>query len=76
MRLDREFNMNVITTVPNVSYNIYDKHGEMKEVHNPAGMPDQTEIDHIEEPYIRASIIAVPFPFIFLDQASLHYSRI
>ena len=56
-RLDREFNMNVITTVPNVNYNIYDKHGEMKEVHNPAGMPDQTEIDHIEEPYIRASII-------------------
>ena len=56
-RLDREFNMNVITAVPNVSYNIYDKHGEMKEVHNPAGMPDQTEIDHIEEPYIRASII-------------------
>ena len=56
-RLEREFNMNVITTVPNVSYNIYDKHGEMKEVHNPAGMPDQTEIDHIEEPYIRASII-------------------
>lgn len=56
-RLGREFNMNVITTVPNVSYNIYDKHGEMKEVHNPAGMPDQTEIDHIEEPYIRASII-------------------
>jgi len=56
-RLDREFNMNVITTVPNVSYHIFDKHGEMKEVHNPAGMPDQTEIDHIEEPYIRASII-------------------
>lgn len=56
-RLDREFNMNVITTVPNVSYNIYDKHGEMTEVHNPAGMPDQTEIDYIEEPYIRASII-------------------
>ena len=56
-RLDREFNMNVITTVPNVSYNIYDKHMEMKEVHNPAGMPDAMEIDHIEEPYIRASII-------------------
>lgn len=56
-RLDREFSMNVITTVPNVSYNIYDKHGDMLEVHNPAGMPDQTEIDHIEEPYIRASII-------------------
>ncbi|RKV73051.1 MAG: elongation factor 4 [Alloprevotella sp.] len=56
-RLDREFNMNVITTVPNVSYKIYDKHMEMKEVHNPAGMPDAMEIDHIEEPYIRASII-------------------
>ena len=56
-RLDREFNMNVITTVPNVSYHIFDKHGEMKEVHNPAGMPEATEVDHIEEPYIRASII-------------------
>lgn len=56
-RLDREFNMNVITTVPNVSYHIFDKHGEMKEVHNPAGMPEAMEIDHIEEPYIRASII-------------------
>ncbi len=56
-RLDREFNMDVITTVPNVSYNIYDKHGEMTEVHNPGGMPDPTYIDHIEEPFIRASII-------------------
>ena len=56
-RLDREFDMNVITTVPNVSYNVYLKDGTMKEVHNPAGMPDLTEIDHIEEPYIRASII-------------------
>lgn len=56
-RLEREFNMSVITTVPNVSYHIFDKHGEMHEVHNPAGMPDQTEIEHIEEPYIRASII-------------------
>ena len=56
-RLDREFNMNVITTVPNVSYNVYDKHNTLIEVHNPAGMPDAMEIDHIEEPYIRASII-------------------
>ncbi|EHG24377.1 GTP-binding protein lepA [Alloprevotella rava F0323] len=56
-RLDREFNMNVITTVPNVSYNVYDKHLNMLEVHNPAGMPDATDVDHIEEPYIRASII-------------------
>jgi len=56
-RLDREFDMSVITTVPNVSYMVYDKHGEAKEVHNPSGMPDITLIDHIEEPYIRASVI-------------------
>lgn len=56
-RLDREFNMNVITTVPNVNYHVFDRHGNMLEVHNPAGMPDVTEIEHIEEPYIRASII-------------------
>ncbi len=56
-RLDREFNMDVITTVPNVSYNVYRKDGTMVEVHNPAGMPDLTEIDRIEEPYIRASVI-------------------
>ena len=56
-RLDREFNMDVITTVPNVSYLVYDKQGEVKEVHNPAGMPEQTLIDHIEEPYIHASVI-------------------
>ena len=56
-RLDREFDMDVITTVPNVSYNVYTKDGGMKEVHNPAGMPDLTEIDRIEEPYIRASVI-------------------
>lgn len=56
-RLDREFNMDVITTVPNVSYMVYDKQGNEKEVHNPSGLPDQTMIDHIEEPFIRASII-------------------
>ena len=56
-RLDREFNMDVITTVPNVSYMCYDKQGGVKEVHNPSGLPDQTLIDHIEEPYIKASII-------------------
>ena len=56
-RLDREFDMNVITTVPNVSYKVFDKQGEVKEVHNPSGMPEITLIDHIEEPFIRASII-------------------
>ena len=56
-RLDREFNMDVITTVPNVSYMVYDKHGNAKEVHNPSGLPEQTLIEHIEEPFIRATII-------------------
>lgn len=56
-RLGREFIMDVITTVPNVSYKVYDKKGNVTEVHNPSGLPEQTLIDHIEEPYIRASII-------------------
>ena len=56
-RLGREFNMEVITTVPNVSYMVYDKHGDAKEVHNPSGLPEATLIEHIEEPYIRATII-------------------
>ncbi|MEJ5304035.1 MAG: elongation factor 4 [Bacteroidales bacterium] len=56
-RLDREFNMDVITTVPNVSYKVFTTRGEESEVHNPSGLPDPTYIDHIEEPYIRANII-------------------
>jgi GTP-binding protein LepA len=56
-RLGREFDMDVITTVPNVSYKVYDKKGAVTEVHNPSGLPELTLIDHIEEPYIRASII-------------------
>lgn len=56
-RLGREFDMDVITTVPNVSYRVFDKQGNMKEVHNPSGLPDLTLIDHIEEPYIRATVI-------------------
>ena len=56
-RLSREFNMDVITTVPNVSYRVFDKKGNMTEVHNPSGLPEVTLIDHIEEPYIRSSII-------------------
>ncbi len=58
-RLSREFNMEVITTVPNVSYKVYDKKGNMTEVHNPAGLPDPTLIERIEEPYINASIITL-----------------
>ena len=56
-RLEREFNMDVITTVPNVSYHVFDKKGNMKEVHNPSELPDPALIDRIEEPFIRASII-------------------
>ena len=56
-RLDREFNMDVITTVPNVSYIVHTKKGEEIEVHNPGGLPDPTLIDHIDEPFIRASVI-------------------
>jgi GTP-binding protein LepA len=56
-RLEREFDMNVITTVPNVSYKVVTTKGEVVEVHNPSGLPDQKYIDHIEEPYIRAQII-------------------
>jgi len=56
-RLGREFDMDVITTVPNVSYKVYDKKGNCAEVHNPSGLPEATLIDHIEEPYIRATVI-------------------
>ena len=57
-RLDREFDMDVITTVPNVSFKCYKTDGEMIEVHNPSGLPEVTKIDHIEEPYIIAQIIS------------------
>lgn len=57
-RLDREFDMNVITTVPNVSYKVVTHKGETVEVHNPSGLPDQKYIDHIEEPYIIAQVIS------------------
>ena len=57
-RLFREFNMDVITTVPNVSYKVYTTQGEVLDVHNPSGLPAPTLIDHIEEPFIRAQIIS------------------
>ena len=56
-RLDREFEMNVITTVPNVSYMVYDRKKVETEVHNPSGLPDLALIERIEEPYIKAQII-------------------
>ena len=56
-RLGREFDMDFITTVPNVSYLVHDKKGNVTEVHNPSGLPEATLIDYIEEPYIRATII-------------------
>ena len=57
-RLFREFGMDVITTVPNVSYKVYTTQGECIDVHNPSGLPPVTLIDHIEEPYIRAQVIS------------------
>ena len=57
-RLFREFDMDVITTVPNVSYKVYTSKHEVSDVHNPSGLPAPTLIDHIEEPYIRAQIIS------------------
>lgn len=56
-RLEREFNMTVITTVPNVSYHCYDKKGEMLVVNNPSDLPDPSKIDYIDEPLITANII-------------------
>ncbi len=57
-RLDREFDMDVITTVPNVSFNVISTKGELVEVHNPSGLPVSTAIDHIEEPFIIAQVIS------------------
>ncbi len=56
-RLEREFNMNVITTVPNVSYKVHTTKGEVIDIHNPSGLPNPSEVDFIEEPYIKAQVI-------------------
>ena len=56
-RLDREFDMDVINTVPNVSYKVYTTKGEVLDVYNPSGLPEPTYIEHMEEPYIMANII-------------------
>ncbi|MCQ2284948.1 MAG: translation elongation factor 4 [Bacteroidales bacterium] len=57
-RLDREFDQDVIATVPNVSYKVQTTKKQWIDVYNPSGMPEPTEIDHVEEPYIRAQIIS------------------
>ena len=57
-RLFREFDMDVVTTVPNVSYKVYTMQGEVIDVHNPSGLPSPTSIERIEEPFIRAQIIS------------------
>jgi GTP-binding protein LepA len=62
-RLEREFNLDLITTAPSVVYRVHLTNGEMKELHNPADMPEETRIDHIEEPWIKATII-VPDEYI------------
>ena len=56
-RLEREFNLDLITTAPSVIYHIYMNNGTMKELHNPADMPDVTYIDRIEEPWIKATVL-------------------
>ena len=59
-RLEREFDMTIITTVPQVSYNAYLTNGEMEVINNPADMPEVQRIDHFEEPYIKAEVITKP----------------
>ncbi len=59
-RLEREYDMTIITTVPQVSYQAYLNNGEELVIHNPADMPDVTRIDHIDEPYIKAQVITKP----------------
>ena len=79
-RLFREFDMDVITTVPNVSYKVYTTQGEVMDVHNPSGLPAPTLIDHIEEPYIRAQIISKteffgPIMKLWLDRRAVLISQ-
>jgi GTP-binding protein LepA len=56
-RIEREYNINLITTAPSVVYHVYMKDGTMQELHNPADMPDMTYVDHLEEPRIKATIL-------------------
>lgn len=62
-RLEREYNLSLITTAPSVNYKVYKTNGEMIEVDNPAKLPPPTEIDYIEEPYVKATTI-VPKDFV------------
>ena len=79
-RLGREFDMDVITTVPNVSYKVYDKKGNEMEVHNPSGLPDPTLIERIEEPYLdhrfyRSDNDALPWQARRAGEAGLHFGQ-
>ena len=56
-RIEREYNIELITTAPSVIYHVYMKSGEMIELHNPADMPDLSKVDHLEEPRIKATIM-------------------
>ena len=56
-RIEREFDIDLITTAPSVIYNVFMTDGEMRELHNPADLPDPVKIDHIQEPWIRATIL-------------------
>ena len=56
-RIEREYDIELITTAPSVIYHVYMKDGEMIELHNPADMPDPSKVDHIEEPRIKATIL-------------------
>src|SRR3546814_21190489 len=57
-RLEREFDMTVITTVPNVSYKAYSTRGDLAVVNNPADLPDVNKLEFVEEPFIKASVIS------------------
>ena len=62
-RLEREYNLGLITTAPSVIYQVYKTNGEMLKIDNPANLPPATEIDHIDEPYVKATVI-VPNDFV------------
>ena len=73
-RLTREFDLELIATAPSVVYHIYKTNGEVQELHNPVDMPDGSVIDHVEEPWIKATIM-VPDEYLGSDAATMHRAR-